>query len=291
MAKRSNNDGVQIPDAAQIKEDDRNSRWTAVSAIFIAIVVVVGIICFFSLRSMNADDRQAQEPHVAQDESSASLPDGDDAPESGTDIRDRFYPPTTDNQGVRLEVPKDPRGQLLPQSRSSSKDSFDGLQWQKVLGMAMPFTTGAGPTTMTKIGTPGGFAHTENGAVLAAWQLQWRLVLGPGELRSEILKTSAVSEEGYGDQQRTAIASMPEKFSTVDTDTLNTIAPYLRVEAYDGDIATISFGAPDTTGSESGMVTTVTVLWRDGAWKLFLRGPNAELQARDVANFEGWGRW
>ena len=25
--------------------------------------------------------------------------------------------------------------------------------------------------------------------------------------------------------------------------------------------------------------------------KLFLRGPNAELQARDVANFEGWGRW
>lgn len=285
------NDSADMPSSADIKEEERTSRWLVISGVIVAVVVIVGVSCLFILRGMNSSDReQAENQHTAQD-SSQPVPKGIEAPKDGTDLSDRFLAPTTDNQGTRLEVPKDRRGQLLPQKRGADKSSFEGLQWQKVLGIAMPFTTSAGPTSMTSFGTPGGFARTEQGAVLAAWQLQWRLVLGPNKLRKEILDTSVVNEDGHRDEQRQGYLAMPEKFAITDLDVLNTIPPYLKVDAYDGDVATINFGAPNFTGSVEGMVTTVTVLWQEGSWKLFLRGPAGAVQARDAENFEGWGRW
>lgn len=286
---KPNDGGVEIPSSADVKDSERSSRSLVISAVVIAVVVIVGITCLVIVRGLNADEReQAQSSSTAED-STRPIEGADQAPKNGTDLSDRFRAPTTDNQGTRLEVPKDPRGQLLAQG--GDKSSFDGLQWQKVLGIAMPFTTAAGPSTMTASGTPSGFARSEEGAALAAWQLQWRLALGPNDLRREILDTSVINDEGFREQQRQAYLAMPDKFSSADTDVLNTVPAYLKVETYDGDVATVSFGALNTAGSEAGMVTTVTVLWREGTWKLLLRGPAGEVQVRDVDNFEGWGQW
>lgn len=297
-------DSVDQPSQKDSADDDQGrSRWSVVtlilSIVFIAAIAVGGVLSWVSLQKGNDPGEDVPSPHSAP----ATPPGSAQAePHEGTDLDELFNTPTTDIRGRRLDVPKQQLGQVLPQSsptesRDSSTDPPEGLMWQKVFGLPMPFSTSDGPTHISELGTPSGFSERPQGAILAAWQFAYRLAGGSQALRAELLDTAIVSDEPeHRQSQRDSYLSLPDHLGPDELAMFNDIPKAVQMVAFSDDLATIRFGFPLVgedvdPADQAGAFQTLTVVRTDGEWKLALKGPKGQADWGRAITFEGWSQW
>lgn len=146
----------------------------------------------------------------------------------------------------------------------------------------------AGPTTMTN-GVPGGYAHSPQGALLAAInQFGYGLPAQGDEIGEEIdkelwstSKTVAEDREFFNlPSEREGMAySRPVSIFAANGYDIITCSPDVMVidVLYEAPVA----GEPHTVGR-------VPLFWRDGEWHADFSGPADDQQARDTHSDEGF---
>lgn len=292
--------------------DDRQEQRSAItlvlSVLFLVIIVIGGLVSWFVLQGR--DDENTSSGDVSAPSSTTApvtQPGLQTAPDNDVDLAALFGTPTTDIRGRRLDVPKNPLGQILPQSEAGGQsstrgsqaalsDAPRGLMWQQVYSVPMPFSTSDGPTAMTQQGTPSGFSDTPQGATLAAWQYAWRLAAGNRQVRQEILDTATILEPAHADSQRRAFLSLSDQLGAEQVAMFNDIPKAVQVASFDDDVATVRFGFPLVgdgvdPSDPGGTFQTLTVIRRNGDWKLALKGERGQVEWGRTISFEDWGHW
>lgn len=284
---------------AESEEGEKGGRFRSVSLVLsITLLMVIAMLAVVSMVVLNRDDDSSSDTTPP-----APVPAGpsETAPPVEIDLRDKFSTPTTDIRGQELAVPKNPWGQLLPQTGTSTKgdEAPAGLMWQQVFHLPLPFSTSDGPTTISSEGGVSGFSRTQAGAALAAWQLGWRLAAGPKATRDYLLEHSVHFDPQFAESQFAAYASLPA-LSAADLRMFNDIPQYVRVSSYSPDLATIQYGTDNLAGGDSpagpgGGVISFTVVWQSGEWKLSLQGEDGAIAASvtedPFSQSEGWNQW
>ena len=206
-----------------------------------------------------------------------------------------------DALGRGMRIPTNPDGLVLPQSKPSSGKLTDpipspaGLEWQKVYGVPMPFTTSDGPTRITEDGVPVGFTRTPQGAAVAALQIMFRATYGPADVRNAVLRTSVIGTE----QQKNVLrgATNPAEYQSIPE------ALRISADQYTTTTAVVrwAFGplpAPAEHPTSTGQCWSageVPLIWEDDQWKLKL---TEDVLTSDYTRFivetldtGGWSRW
>ncbi|MBF6137755.1 hypothetical protein IU501_32820 [Nocardia otitidiscaviarum] len=161
------------------------------------------------------------------------------------------------------------KGSLVPQvpvSRTPADADWltaapKGVSWQRVDGAPLPFTASDGPTRIDgAVAT--GYAHTPQGAVVAALQISMRLLYSPDFVR--ILDTQAAISDA--DRQQIIAARNTQPRLDPAAVQASTVQPAgFKVGAYTGDAATIYYAYPRPSGSYR--IARQAVVWRDGDWR------------------------
>ena len=285
-------------DPAGDKDGARRLNWTLISALFIAVIVIVAIVVLL-VPSTRPDvgGGQATGPSTT-----VARPPSND---SGNSVSGQFGTPRVDMNGRRLDVPSAPAGIALPQSGGAAYSATDpdwltgaprGLMWQYLFnGVAMPFSTSDGPTKITN-GVPEGFSRTPQGAVMAAWQYSFRLAYETDGDRRKVLIEKITTSDGSA--AATAARERLEQFDgkTASTDWGQGTGPgnvpvAVKVSEFNGEYALISYGLPTTRGvTARGVRTDMQVVWKDGMWKLPL--PALDTGSNEEFAGTGWSkRW
>lgn len=206
-----------------------------------------------------------------------------------------------DAMGRAIVVPADPAGDVVEQQGPRSDSELanplaapQGLEWQRVFGGIVPFSSSDGPTEIDA-GVPIGMARTPQGAALAGRQIRTRTMHGPREYRERVLKectsagpstTQAILTAGdaVGDDLQIARSyAIPAAFRIEDGN-------------FSQNAATIEYAfgpMSKNSGLEAGepyySVKTETVIWKDGAWQLAIDGSLQE--DITISSIEGWTSW
>ncbi|PEH76428.1 hypothetical protein CRM89_10890 [Nocardia sp. FDAARGOS_372] len=229
----------------------------------------------------------------------SSIPHGPVATSTGPTTG--FGVPEIDQFGRRVDIPADPAGHLRPQT-SPTRASADldwltaapaGLDepggWQRVHGAVVPFSTSDGPIVM-RDGVAGGYAHTPQGAALAAAMSVYQVIARPGD-RAVLAQRLVLSD---ADRARfdAGIASgrLPQQQPAALTRTLIAHDAF-RVESYAEDLAVIGLAVrvQPPHQSASWITTRVPMVWVDGDWRL--RGSGEQLPTATITTLTGWTRW
>ncbi|WP_446225113.1 hypothetical protein ACTWPB_08370 [Nocardia sp. IBHARD005] len=161
------------------------------------------------------------------------------------------------------------KGSLVPQipvTRSPADPDWltaapQGLSWQRVDGAPVPFTGSDGPSHIDgAVAT--GYAHTPQGATVAALQIGMRLLYSPDFAR--VLDIQAAVSSADRHQILTARTSQPRLDpAAVQASTVQPAG--FKVGAYTDDAATIYYAYPRTSGTYR--IARQAVVWRDGDWR------------------------
>lgn len=218
-----------------------------------------------------------------------------------------FGIPSTDTHGTRIDTPINPVGQVLPQTRTGTPPVDDspnapvpapaGLMWQRVAGIALPFSTSDGPTAITGAGVPTGFAHTRQGAAIAAWQIAYRTGVVSNAQTRAIIDTSAVlNPDGTSQPVVDGMTNKPDDFAAtlrqMPAATFN--APIAaRVDNYDGTYAHVQFALPLEPGRTDAFIATAIyadMVWRDNTWKWVVPADGVE-PGQLTTTLDGFTPW
>lgn len=161
------------------------------------------------------------------------------------------------------------KGSLVPQipiTRSPTDPDWltaapQGLSWQRVDGVPVPFTASDGPSRIDgAVAT--GYAHTPQGATIAALQIGMRLLYSPDFARVLDMQTAISPADRH--QILTARISQPRLDPAAVQ--ASTVAPAgFKVGAYTDDASTIYYAYPRTSGGYR--IARQAVVWRDGDWR------------------------
>ncbi|MGC4876220.1 hypothetical protein ACLQ26_08165 [Micromonospora sp. DT43] len=211
---------------------DTPSPWTrpafVVSAVVVGLIVLGGIVV--AVRSGDPDDT----PPAAG--TSAPAPVDGSAPAPTGDL------PTA--------VPTAPPADVT---------------WQLVGQSAVPVSRTAGPSKVDDA-TAAGFAHTPEGALIAAAQLGKRAGFASGRQRWEPTITGQFIANADREQLLRSLRAQPEQ--PAEPGELNPLAGFIY-QSYTPDTAVIGV-VYRSAGSASGRynVVTYTLVWRDGDWRM-----------------------
>jgi hypothetical protein len=141
------------------------------------------------------------------------------------------------------------------------KAALGDVTWELVSGRAVPSSPTGGPT---KINGPvhAGFAHTQDGAVLAALNIATRALFTPGEEWRAVAKAQVEPGKGRNamiKERGTVTEWTPPPGGWGQT------AGY-RIASYTDGLATIEEAFVFTSGELR--VRSITVIWRDNDWHL-----------------------
>lgn len=156
-----------------------------------------------------------------------------------------------------------PDGAVLPTALPTVAPS--DVTWQLVGQAAVPVSASAGPSTVTG-GTATGYARTPIGALIAAAQISTRAGLAAGE---DSWRPTIEQQMVAGpDRDRLLAALEAAGDSSTQPGELSQIAGYQYL-SYSPDTAVIGlvYRAP-SAGSPRYHVLTLTLVWRDGDWRL-----------------------
>ncbi|WP_244881206.1 hypothetical protein [Micromonospora maris] len=153
--------------------------------------------------------------------------------------------------------------QALPTAIPSAAP--DGVRWELVGPLAVPVSATAGPKQVTGT-TASGFAHTPEGALVAAAQLALRSSYSLGEeyWRPTIERQFVPS----ADRDRLLAALDASDSAPADPGAQSQIAGF-SYQSYTPDTAVIGLvlRAP-SAGAPRYHVLSLTLLWRDGDWRM-----------------------
>lgn len=232
-----------------------------------------------------------------RDSRNESLSPNPSAPHSSTTgaTMNPTEPPTTDLFGNRLEVPADPAGQPLPQDPATRIEPTRldyltaapaRLRWQRGWGgAALPISGSDGPTRIDG-GVASGFAHTPQGAALAACDAIARAFAAPEELWQDIVR-----QRYLGGGQPLLDRIDRSRRSSPETPRYLTVPEGIRIQpGYQPDFAVVQIAVRAPGGWAYG---SWPMAWSDGDWRV--RVPD-DLEilwepAVPVANLIEFGVW
>ncbi|MGV9822942.1 hypothetical protein [Nocardia xishanensis] len=204
-------------------------------------------------------------------------------------------PPSTDLFGNRLETPGQESGVVLPQDFNARPDPARPdylsaaparMQWQRGWGgAALPFSSSDGPTAVYN-GVAIAFAHTPQGAALAAFDALARALAAPEGIWQQVVR-----ERYYGGGQDLLNRFARSRHRTIDAARYVVVPDGVRVQpGYRDDLAVVQFATRDDLGYT---VATWPMVWIDGDWRVrvpddieTLWGPGTS-----VSTLVGFGSW
>jgi hypothetical protein len=165
-----------------------------------------------------------------------------------------------------------------------------GVRWELVGQVAVPVSSSAGPTRVSG-GTATGYAHTPEGALIAAAQLSTRAGFSAGRQSWE--PTISQQFEPGADRDRLLAALRDAGEAPAQPGELSQIAGF-SYQSYTPDTAVIglAFRAP-ANGAARYHVLSLTLRWRDGDWRMVAPPGGAwtsiNRQATDLVGVVEWG--
>jgi hypothetical protein len=173
-------------------------------------------------------------------------------------------PPATASVGPGLVAPPDAQiDQTVPTSPPTD------VQWQLYQRVALPYSTIAGPRIIDGA-VARGYAHTPTGALIAAAQIPYRMLVSGGDTWRQVVDRQIVP--GPGRDRFVQVRSQVTADGPPDP-RLTQIAGF-RFVTYTPGIAVIQFASKSNSGQLQ--VTTSTVQWADGDWKQVLQPDGSE---------------
>ncbi|MFC9895932.1 hypothetical protein ACFVMC_19770 [Nocardia sp. NPDC127579] len=261
---------------------ERVSFGAIASAAVLALIVIVGAVLVLT----RDDDRPADDPTAA----TATIGAG-------------FTDPEVDLFGRRVDVPNNSAGQPLPQDpagqrRPSDPDWLTAAPvgttqpqgWQRVYGASVPFSTSDGPTRIED-GLAVGYAHTPQGAALAAAQITYRLNARPAdrELYVRQVRVSAQQIAAYDKalNEDRLPKQQPEKVTRYFV-----ASDAFRIENYADDLAILQLASrgPVIDGKQVWAAMRLVMVWDAGDWRLKPATSSAS-QTEMIESLAGWTKW
>lgn len=258
-----------------------------IAALAVVAMVVVGGVAALSMRHDKADTT-ASAP--------ASAPSHGDSTATGFDL------PVTNVFGRRVDTPRNSGGQPLPQTgtgrTAGDPDWLTGAPvlpaqggWQRVAGASVPFSTSDGPTRVAD-GVAAGWAHTPQGAALAAVYAGYQVNARPGD-RTVRERLIVNSDKGLREFEANKAAGrianqLPEKVTRFF------VAPdAFRIDSYADDMAVVAIATRgvDDNGSPAWTATQIVMVWDGGDWRL-QPPPGATPPQHVISTLTGgWTSW
>lgn len=279
----------------------RNSTMTG-AAIFVVANIVICVVVAIVIRVGGDSSDQASNPTAAP--TVTVLPSTGPSAVPNTDgAMQGLSTPTVDRLGRRVDIPKWPGGWALPQSPvdygpynpAVPASAPAGVSWQKVNdGAIVPFSSSDGPAAVNGL-TATGFAHTPQGAAIAAVQIALRL----GSANNETAR-------GIYDNQTVMSASQrSELYAQLDAEgpfhrgasdaalTYQTKSDGFRILDYADDLAVLETASPAekaSDGTNQWLTTRLIATWVDGDWKLTFPEQLGD-PTGTAASLSGWTTW
>ncbi|MEV0005859.1 hypothetical protein AB0H28_26740 [Micromonospora sp. NPDC050980] len=165
-----------------------------------------------------------------------------------------------------------------------------GVRWELVGQVAVPASSSAGPARVSGA-TAAGYAHTPEGALIAAAQLSTRAGFSAG--RDSWEPTITQQFEPSADRDRLLAALRDAGDAPAQPGELSQIAGF-SYQSYTPDTAVIGlvFRAP-AAGTARYHVLSLTLLWHDGDWRMVAPPGGAwtsvNRQTTDLVGVVEWG--
>ena len=286
---------MALPGMTEHESPTRRAWWKRPRAWATAVVLVVVATSIAGVGLLAGGDDSGQPtvavpPPVLQ-EPSGSLPNDstEGGPYTGSDV---------DVIGRGMRVPADANGHVLEQTPRTSSSRLtqpitppQGLEWQKVYGVPMPFSTSDGPTSMSTDGVPSGFSRTPQGAALATLQILMRFTYGPREVRQAVLDSSVIGSAEL--KQIVLNAPSEPQYQTVPA------AVQILEDRYSQDAASVRwmfgpFPAPEEFPTTDGTVYhggAIPAVWEEGRWKVKLTEAVVSSELSDFEEYLDDPRW
>lgn len=252
------------------------------SAAVLALILIVGLVVYLS----------------RDGESSAALP-----PAPSTAEGTGFASPEADFLGRRVDIPNNAAGQPLPQDASKQRKPGDPAWltaapagttapqgWQRVYGASVPFSTSDGPARIEN-GLAVGYAHTPQGAALAAAQITYRLNARPANRDLYVTQVRVSPQQLAAYETALAADKLPEQQPEKVTRYL--VAPdAFKIDDYADDLAIVRLAArgPVVDGKQLWAAVRLVVVWDAGDWRLKPTS-STNSQTEYLETLEGWTRW
>lgn len=261
------------------------------SSAFVVLVLVIGGIVLVTGGSDDEPDATAPRPSAPA------------APPSASSSATGFATPTVDQFGRRVDIPNNPAGQPLEQSvpsrtptdpqwlTAAPAGTRDKGGWQRVSGASVPFSTSDGPTRIED-GVPTGYAHTPQGAALAAAYVMWETSARPADrvLRERMVVMSPDELDQF--DRLNADGRLPDR--PPEQVTRHMVAPdAFRIVSWDEDLCVLNLATraePDANGVERWVSNQLAMIWDGTGWRLRL-SEDQQLRQETVQTLVGWSRW
>jgi hypothetical protein len=163
------------------------------------------------------------------------------------------------------------------------------VSWQLAGQNSVPVSETAGPRSVDA-GVASGYAHTPEGALVAAAQLAARSALSAGKKSWEPTVERQFVPSADRDRLLAALRSAPAQ--SADPGELSPLAGYIY-QAYTPETAVIGlvYRAPGS-GTTAYHVVTTTMQWRDGDWQMVAPPGGSWLSvSRQASNLSGVVEW
>jgi hypothetical protein len=138
------------------------------------------------------------------------------------------------------------------------------VHWQLVHQVALPVSASAGPYRSTDT-TASGYAHTPVGALIAAAQISSRSALHNGRAVWEPTLTQQFVPSPDRDSLLQALRAQPD--TEAEPGELSQLSGF-RYLSYTPDTAVVGLVDRAPGQSDTFYITTVTMLWQDGDWRM-----------------------
>ncbi|ATL72545.1 hypothetical protein CRH09_39950 (plasmid) [Nocardia terpenica] len=263
------------------------------AVVFVAVLIAAGTIV---LVTRGGDDHGAK-PTAPPTPSSAP-------PGPGTATG--FGIPETDPFGRRIDMPNNAYGQPLEQTAphrepgdpewltaapAGTRGPGAKGGWQRVYGAVVPFSASDGPTRIQD-GVPTGYAHTPQGAALAAAFLMWETAARPADrpLRERMVVMSANDLAEF--DRLKAAGKLPDR--RPDSETRYMLAPdAFRIRSWADDLCVVELATrtePDKTGTPRWLGNQLAMVWDGSGWRMRLAA-DQKLPQEALASLAGWTPW
>lgn len=262
---------------------------------------VVAVLIAATITLVSVRDNKSEGEQVSKTVASTGA-----APSTETVAPRAFGAPATDLFGRRVDIPDNPAGIALPQNPTARQlegtpgwltaapapNGGEGV-WQRLFdGPVVRFSVSDGPTKIDGKAAVG-FAHTPQGAALAAEQIYWRTNANPRD-RDLLVRLVDVTPQYLAQYDRLVAEGkvsdrLPEKLRP-----LLFASDAYRIESYTGDSAKIQYARKareSADGQPSWVGMRMAVVWRDGDWKLTTVTGEERVQIETLRTIEGWTQW
>ncbi|WP_063711796.1 hypothetical protein [Nocardia sp. BMG111209] len=258
----------------------------------LTIVVLIGVV---GTATLGIEHTGTRHPATATVASPATAGDEKDSTATG------FGVPRIDVFGRRVDVPRNPFGQPLPQT-IPPRESADKARptvapalpvqggWQQVAGASVPFSSSDGPTEVVDT-VAAGWAHTPQGAALAAVYAAYQVTARPGDrrVREHLIENPPGALAAF--EASSAAGKIPNRLPENVSRYL--VAPdAYRIDSCTDDMAVVEIATrtTDSTGTPVWLATQLVTVWDRGDWRL-QPPPGGSPPQHTTSSLSGWTTW